>query len=714
MKNYFFTMVIFAGMLFACSPGNETKEAANEFIYPETKKVDTVDVYFGQEVPDPYRWLEDDNSDETAAWVKAQNEVTFKYLEGVPFRQKIIDRLTEIWNYEKYSTPFYKGGNYFFFKNDGLQNQSVMYVQSTPESEARVLLDPNKLSEDGTKALSGVAISKDGKYMLYGVSTGGSDWKELFVRNIETGEDLQDHIEWVKFSSLGWHGNGFFYSAYDPPAEDEALQQKNEYHKLYYHTLGTPQSEDELIYEMPEHPNRIVYGGTTDDEKFLVISESEASSTSMLHVKDLTKPNAKLVTLEETFDYQHAVIENIDNHLLLLTNYEAPRYRLVSVDLTQPAKANWKELIPEKDDVLESVEMCNGKLVAVYMHDAHSKVEVYDMEGNFEHNVELPAMGSVGSFNGRKNDATAFFSFTSFTYPTTIYKYDIETNTQEVFRQPGIDFNIENYETKQVFYTSKDGTKIPMFIVHKRGIELNGQNPTLLYGYGGFNVSLTPRFRISLLPWLENGGVYAMANLRGGGEYGKEWHEAGKQLNKQNVFDDFIAAAEYLIDEKYTSSQKLAIQGGSNGGLLVGAVTNQRPDLFAVAIPEVGVMDMLRFHKFTIGWAWVGDYGSSDNEEQFRYIYKYSPLHNISSETEYPAVLVTTADHDDRVVPAHSFKYIATLQEKYKGENPVMIRIETMAGHGAGKPTSKIIQEAADIWAFTFHNMNETPYATEK
>lgn len=682
-------------------------------VYPQTKKVDTVDTYFGVQVPDPYRWLEDDMSEETAEWVKAQNAVTFDYLSQIPFRAALKERIEKIWNYPKYGTPFYKGNTFFFFKNDGMQNQSVLYIQDGLDGEPRVFLDPNTLSEDGTTSLSTLALSNDGKYFGYGISKGGSDWNEFYVIDILTGKQLDDKLEWIKFSGIAWEKDGFYYSRYDAPKGSE-LSVKNEYQKVYYHRIGTPQSDDILVFQNKEFPQRNFSADVTTDETYLLVYERETTQGNTLYAKKLTDPKASFVMIAEGFDYNHSVIENYGDKLLLFTNRNAPKYKLVLVDPSNPAEENWVTIIPEKEEVLKSVQVANNMLVAEYMKDASSRAYVYDYEGKLKYELSLPGIGTLGGFSGDKNNSLAFYSYTSFTFPNTVYKFDMAQNKSEIYKTSEVDFNPDLYETKQIFYTSKDGTKVPMFIVHKKGIKLNGKNPTLLYGYGGFNVSVMPSFSISRLLLLENDGVFALANIRGGGEYGKEWHEAGTKLKKQNVFDDFIAATEYLIAEKYTSPEKLAIQGGSNGGLLVGACINQRPDLFKVALPAVGVMDMLRFHKFTIGWAWTGDYGSSEDSAQFHYLLGYSPLHNIKDGVEYPAVLVTTADHDDRVVPAHSFKYIAALQEKYKGENPVLIRIETQAGHGAGKPTDKIIDEAADTWSFIFYNLGVKPNYTQK
>ncbi len=678
-----------------------------QFHYPETKKVDVVDNYHGTKVADPYRWLEDDYSEETKAWVTEQNKVTFAYLESIPFREKIRERFTQIFNYPKYSAPIKAGEKYYFFKNDGLQNQSVMYVKNDINAEAKVFFDPNKLSEDGTKSLTTISFSDDGKYFAYGVSTGGSDWNKFFVMDAETGKQLSDHLKWIKFSGIAWKGNGFYYNRFPEPAGSE-LSTKNEFSRVYYHKIGDKQQNDLLVYEDNDRPNRGFSAQTTDDERFLIIYFREGTSNNGFMVKDLSDPNGKFITITDDLKNNYSVLDNIDDKLLVRTDYNAPNYRLVLVDPKNPARENWKDILPEKKDVLQGVRIIGGKLIATYMQDVAHHVYLFDLSGNPEGEIELPSLGTVG-FSGKRNENIAFYTFTSFTYPGTIFKFDVSTKKSELYQQIELDFDFENYETKQVFYESKDGTKVPMFIVHKKGLKLDGNNPTYLYAYGGFNASMLPSFSTSRLMLLENNGVFALANIRGGGEYGEAWHKAGMLEKKQNVFDDFIAAAEYLIKEGYTSPSKLAIAGGSNGGLLIGAVINQRPELFKVALPAVGVMDMLRYHKFTIGYYWAVEYGSSDDPEQFEYLYAYSPLHNIREGLNYPATLVTTADHDDRVVPAHSFKYIAELQSKYNGENPVMIRIETQAGHGAGKPTSKIIEEVADVWSFVFYNLGVTP-----
>jgi len=679
----------------------------SSIVYPQAKKGDSVDVYFGNKVADPYRWLEDDNSEETAEWVTAENKVTNDYLSKIPFRDKLEERLTKIWNYPKYGVPFNKGDNYFFFKNDGVQNQSVMYIQKDLKDEPKVLLDPNTLSDDGTVALASLSISKDGKYLAYGISRGGSDWNEIYVMNIETQETLTDHINWVKFSGISWKGEGFFYSAYDEPKEGDELSGQNRFHKVYYHILGTSQKQDLLIFEDAENPLRNFGAYLTEDEKYLLISETESTSGNSLYaakLKDLT--DIKFVKIAEGFDYDYQIIDNVGDELLMLTNHEAPNQKLIKTKYNNTDPANWTEVIPEKKDVLETVSLVGEMIFAQYLKDASSKAYFYKLDGTFVRELELPAIGTLSGFNGEKNKNTAFYGFTSFTFPSSVYKYDVTSGKSELMHKSDVDFNPEDYVTNQIFYKSKDGTKIPMFIVHKKGIKMNGKNPTMLYAYGGFNISLSPSFSISRVPFLENGGIYVMANLRGGGEYGEKWHEAGTKLQKQNVFDDFIYAAKYLIKNKYTSSDKLAIIGGSNGGLLIGACMTQQPDLYKVAIPIVGVMDMLRYHNFTIGWAWAADYGrSDDSEEMFKYLYAYSPLHNIKEGVNYPATLAITADHDDRVVPAHTFKFMATLQENNGGKNPVLIRVETKAGHGAGKPTDKQISEAADMYGFIMYNL---------
>lgn len=703
MRNLLVFLISTVIMMSSCTPKQE------KLTYPETRKTDTVDVYFGENVADPYRWLEDDNSAETAEWVAAQNKVTDAYLDKIPFRAQIKERLTTLWNFPRYGVPFHKGNYYFYSKNDGIQNQSILYVQDSLKGESRVFLDPNTLSDDGTTSLGSYSVSKDGKYFAYSLSKAGSDWNEIYVKETATGKDLTDHLGWIKFSGISWKGDGFYYSSYDKPSKGSELSSKNEYHKVYYHTLGQPQSADKLIYENPNYPLRNYGGGTTDDEQYLILSETESTSGNSLYIKDLNKKDAPFVKIANGFRFEYGVIHNQGDKFLVLTNDAAPRYRLVEIDLKNPAYENWKTIIPEAEEVLTGAQVAGGKILAQYMKDATSQAAVYNMDGSLLHNIELPAPGTLAGFNGNNEDNIAFYSFVSFTLPPTVYTYDVANNTSEVLRQSEMDFDGSGFVSEQVFYTSKDGTKVPMFIVHKKGIKMDGNNPVYLYGYGGFNISLTPSFSVSRMLFIEQGGIFAMANLRGGGEYGEEWHMAGTKLQKQNVFDDFIAAAEYMIAEKYTRPEKIAIAGGSNGGLLVGACMTQRPDLFAVALPAVGVMDMLRFHKFTIGWAWTGDYGSSDDSTEYQYIKAYSPLHTLKSGTCYPATLITTADHDDRVVPAHSFKFAATLQEHQSCNNPALIRIETNAGHGSGKPVSKMIDEATDMWAFTMYNLGMNP-----
>ncbi|MBW4660362.1 MAG: prolyl oligopeptidase family serine peptidase [Drouetiella hepatica Uher 2000/2452] len=679
------------------------------FSYPAAHLLDQVDDYHGTSVADPYRWLEDAQSSETQAWIEAQNQVTFAYLEQSPIRERLKQRITQLWNYEKFGTPFKQGNSqnggdrYFYFKNDGLQNQSVLYTLPSLDAEPRVLLDPNLLSADGTIALAGLSISEDARLMAYGLSASGSDWREWKVRDIETGEDLPDHLKWVKFSGASWtHDSlGFFYSRYDEPDESAKLEAVNYYQKLYYHRLGTPQSEDVLIYDRPDQKEWGFGGFVSEDGRFLIISVWKGTdSKNLLFYKDLANPNSPVIELVSNFEASYSFIGNEGETFWVQTDLDAPRRRIIAIDLSAPQKSDWRELIPQSAETLEGIGILNHQFVASYLKDAHTQVKIFNLDGAFVREVALPGLGSVGGFGGKQDDTETFYSFTSFTAPTTIYRYNLLTDESTLFRQPQVSFDPDDYETRQVFYASKDGTQVPMFITHKKGLKLDGKNPTYLYGYGGFNVSLTPSFAPSNIVWMEMGGVYVMANLRGGDEYGQEWHQAGMKLNKQNVFDDFIAAAEWLIAQQYTSPQKLAIAGGSNGGLLVGACMTQRPDLFAAALPAVGVMDMLRFHKFTIGWAWCAEYGSAENAEEFPALYAYSPLHNLKPGTTYPATLITTADHDDRVVPAHSFKFAAALQSAHAGTAPVLIRIETKAGHGAGKPTAKVIEEVTDRWAF--------------
>ncbi len=678
-------------------------------VYPATAKVDSVDVYFGEKVAAPYRWLENDTSAATAAWVKAENEVTEEYFSRIPFRKALLKRLTAVANYEKIGTPFKKHGKYYFSKNNGLQNQSVLYVQDSLTGEPRVFLDPNKLSDDGTVALTGISFSNDGKYTAYTIARSGSDWVEIYVLDTETGEKLEDHIKWAKFTGASWQGNGFYYSAYDAPVKGKEFSNVNENHKIYYHTIGTPQSEDKLVYQNPAHPKRFYSATVSEDESVLFLDESGEGRGNALYMKDLKKKNASFVPMATDMDYQYWPIEVMDGKIYIYTNYGAPKSRIMVADVNSPEEKDWKELVPESKNVLSNAQVIGGKLFLVYDKDAANHAYVYGLDGKEIQEINLPSLGSVG-FSGEKDDKECFFGFTSFTIPGATYKYDVDKNSYELFRAPKVQFDADEFVTEQVFYPSKDGTKIPMFLTYKKGLKKNGKNPVFLYGYGGFNISLYPGFSSVRIPFLENGGIYAQANLRGGGEYGEEWHIAGTKMNKQHVFDDFIAAAEYLIARKYTDKDKIAIVGGSNGGLLVGACMTQRPDLFRVAVPQVGVMDMLRYHKFTIGWNWASDYGTSaDSKEMFEYLKSYSPLHNLKPGTKYPATLVTTADHDDRVVPAHSFKFAATLQDCNDGTNPTIIRIDSKAGHGAGKPMSKILQEQADIYSFIMYNLGMKP-----
>lgn len=693
------------------SSSDETSASTSDPVYPVTKKIDHVDTYHGEPVADPYRWLEDETSAETAAWVEAQNAVTFAYLEKIPFRGQLVSRLEKLFNYPKYSSPSRRGEYFFFSKNDGLQNQSVLYIQKGLNGAPEVLLDPNKFSEDGTSRLGAFSVSKDGKTAVYGISKGGSDWQEYFVMDVPSKTTQSDKLEWVKVSGVAWAGNGFFYSRYPAPEKGKEKTAMNENHQVYYHKLGTAQSEDELIYEDKANPQRFHGVRTTEDQRYAILSISErgkGKKGNALFYRDLSNNNNEFKPIvAEIGDSSYGVIDNVGDRFLMFTDHNAPNGKVVIWDPKQPDK--WTDFIPEKPEPLGNANSAGGKLFVTYLKDVATRAYVYNLDGKLENEIKLPGLGSAGGFGGRRDDKFVFYTFTSFNYPGTIFKYDIATQKSTMFRSPEIpDFKPTDYETKQVFYTSKDGTRVPMFIVHKKGIKLDGNNPTLLYGYGGFNVVTSPNFSALRLALLEQGVVYASANMRGGGEYGEKWHEAGTKLKKQNVFDDFIAAAEYLIANKYTSSQKLAIQGGSNGGLLVGAVMNQRPELFKVAIPQVGVMDMLRFHKFTIGWNWIADYGSSDKEDEYRALRAYSPLHNIKPGVKYPATLITTADHDDRVVPAHSFKYASALQAAQGGDAPVLIRIDTKSGHGASN-TKKAIEQNADIYAFLLYNLGVTP-----
>ena len=684
------------------------RQAETQLTYPVTKEVDQVDDYFGTLVADPYRWLEDDTAEEVKEWVEAQNEVTFGYLERIAFRPKIKERLTEIYDYPRYSSPRRVGEYYFFTRNDGLQDQSVWYIQKGLDGEPEVFLDPNLLSDDGTVRASLMAASADDRYIAVSRGEAGSDWSEIRVMEIATKQELPDRIRWVKFSGADWKGDGFYYSGYDEPAPGEELRGKNVFQKVFYHKLGDPQEKDTLVWEDRDHPLRYVSAGTTEDERYLFLVLSEGTSGSEIHIKDLEKKGAKFELLVKGFEQDHYPIEVVDGQVLVYTNEGAPNFRVVRIDPRNPAQENWRTVIPEKTEVLNGAGTAGGYMFCQYLKDANTKIFQHELDGTLIREIELPALGSARGFGGMRDETILFYTFTSFTYPPTIYKFDPATGVSEVFRESEVKFDPAAYETKQVFYASKDGTKVPMFIVHKKGLKLDGRNPTYLYAYGGFNASLTPSFSAANIVLLENGGVYAVANLRGGGEYGEDWHKAGMLENKQNVFDDFIAAAEYLIREKYASTKRLAIAGGSNGGLLVGAAMTQRPELFGVAFPSVGVMDMLRYHKFTVGWGWVVEYGSSDNEKDFGYLYAYSPLHNLREGVCYPATMVTTADHDDRVVPAHSFKFAAALQEKHACDRPVLIRIETRSGHGSSS-LSKAIDDLTDQWSFMFHNMGVKP-----
>ena len=682
-----------------------TIATAQSLTYPETRKDGSIiDDYHGTKVADPYRWLEDDNSDETKAWVKAQNEVTFGYLKAIPQRAKIRERLEKAWNYERTGVPFEHGGKWFFNRNSGLQNQSVLHVTESLEAEARVLLDPNTLSKDGTTSLTEAAPSENGKWLVYGVSKAGSDWQEFRVRDIATGKDTGDLIEWVKFSGASWakDSSGFYYSRYPKPREGAALTEANKNQTVYFHQLGTPQSEDKLIYARPDQPDWGLHASVTDDGHYLIYNVSHGTDPkNRLFYQDLTQAGAGVVELLNEFDAAYNFIDNVGSVFYLHSDLKAPRYRVIAIDVTKPDRKDWREIIPEGEHKLDSVSCVSGQILCKSLQDARSAMKAYDLDGGLIREIELPGIGTVGGFGGKRADKITHYAFTSFTTPGAIYHYDVASGRSTLWRQPKVDFDASPYETKQVFVRSRDGTKVPMFIVHKKGIKLDGTNAALLYGYGGFDISLTPNFSIGRAIWLEMGGVYALANLRGGGEYGAEWHLAGTKLRKQNVFDDFIACAEWLQKEQYTSPKKLAIMGGSNGGLLVGACMTQRPELYGAALPAVGVMDMLRFHRFTIGWAWKSDYGSSEEAAEFKAIYAYSPLHHLKPGTRYPATMVTTADHDDRVVPAHSFKFAAQLQAcQAKDGPPTLIRIETSAGHGAGTALTKVIEETADEWAF--------------
>ena len=712
MTRKFFMIIALLTGLFAVS--TLTAMAGERSIkYPETKRVNQVDDYHGTKVPDPYRWLETDvrESKEGADWVAAQNRVTFEYLKSLPKREEIENRLTELWNYEKYGSPFKSGGRYYYYYNSGLQNQSVLYTQNALDDKPRVLMDPNTWSKDGTVALAGTAFSDNGKYVAYGIQEAGSDWRTWRIMEVESGTILEEELKWVKFSGMSWtkDGKGLFYSRYDEPKQGAAFQSLNLNQKVYYHRVGTPQSKDRLVYQRPDHPDWGFDATVTEDGKYLVITVWKGTDDKYRIVyQNLSRLDNEPVDLIDNFDNEYTFVGNEGTTFYFKTDWEASRRRLIAIDIRKPYRKHWKEIIPQTAETLRSVSFVADLFVASYLKDARTQVTMHAMDGKFVREVQFPDIGSASGFGGKREYTETFYSFSSFATPPSVYHYDMLTGKSKLIRQSNVKFQPDEYEVKQIFYTSKDGTRVPMFLSHKKGIKLDGSNPTLLYGYGGFNIPLTPRFSISRLAWMEMGGVYAQANLRGGGEYGEEWHRGGTKLNKQNVFDDFIAAAEWLIENKYTTRKKLAIQGGSNGGLLVGACMTQRPDLYGACLPAVGVMDMLRFHKFTAGRFWVDDYGSSDNPEEFKTIYAYSPYHNLKDGTRYPPTLVTTADTDDRVVPGHSFKFAARLQEAHKGGNPVLIRIETRAGHGSGKPTSKIIEEIADQWAFLVKNLGMT------
>ncbi|MCR9289529.1 MAG: prolyl oligopeptidase family serine peptidase [Bacteroidetes bacterium] len=708
-----FTFILITLLIYSCS-SNENNEATTTFkdnpkmklTYPNTETVDQKDNYFGNEVADPYRWLEIDTASEVEAWVNSQNAVTFDYLEKIPFRDKIRERMEDLLNYPRLSSPYKAGEYYFFYKNNGLQNQSVIYIQKGLDGEPEVFLDPNTMSEDGTASIGLAGFSDDYKYVAYTRSDAGSDWSQIHVMEIATKQKMDDVLEWCKFTSASWWKNGFFYSRYPEPAKGAELSGDNKYHSIFYHELGTSQSEDKLIYRDDENPDYYHFGGVTEDEKYFVMFKQPGTDGFSTFYKDLEKGD-DFVELFGGFKNKSSVVHHQNGKFLVQTDIDAPNYRLIEVDLANPSKENWKEIIPETTNLLEDVNTGGGKLFATYLEKATTRIYCSEYDGSSREEIKLPGLGSASGLGGREDNQILFYTFTSFTYPPTVFKYDVQTGESSLFRKAELKFDPEDYMEKQVMYKSKDGTEVSMFIVHKKDLKLDGNNPTYLYGYGGFNVNLTPSFSTIRIVFLENGGVFAMPNLRGGGEYGEEWHKAGMLSNKQNVFDDFIAAGEYLINEKYTSSDKLAIAGGSNGGLLVGACMTQRPDLFAVALPAVGVMDMLRYHKFTVGKGWIPEYGSSErSEEEFKNLIGYSPLHNLKEGVSYPATMVTTADHDDRVVPAHSFKFAAQLQKSHKGENPVIIRIEQKAGHGAGKPISKVLDEQADIWSFVFYNTN--------
>jgi prolyl oligopeptidase len=712
LKKYILPITFVAAI--ACNQAAKTEQKNLTMLpYPKAKTETQIDNYHGKQITDSYRWLENDTATDVINWVKEENKITQNYLGQIPFRSQIKDRLTQIWDFPKYSSPFKEGDWYYFFKNEGLQNQSILYRQKGLTGVPEVFIDPNKLSEDGTASLASFTFSKDHKLCAVGVAQSGSDWNEIFVMNVELKNKLTDKIEWVKFSGATWKGNGFFYSRYDEPVKGKAFSNANKFMKIYYHKIGTTQSSDELIYEDKKHPLRYFNAGITEDERFMFINISEGTNGNEILIKELWNSKWKNMEIEKQsfktlfkgFGNNYSVVENMGDKILIITDKGAAKYRLIEIDPSNMEEKNWKTIIPESNDLLEGVSLWGGKLFTTYLKDASTRIYKFNADGTNKEEIKLPGIGTASGISGKIEDTLSFYTFTSFTNPGEIYKYDLKTGKSELFRKTEVKFNANDFETKQVFFTSKDGTKVPMFIMHKKGLKLDGTNPTMLYGYGGFNISLTPSFSVSRIMFLEQGGVYAIASLRGGGEYGEDWHKAGMLGKKQNVFDDFISAAEFLISEKYTSSNTLGINGGSNGGLLVGACMTQRPELFKVAIPAVGVLDMLRYHKFTIGWGWAVEYGSSDKKEDFEWLIKYSPLHNVKQGLNYPATMIMTADHDDRVVPAHSFKFAAELQAKADTINPILIRIDSKAGHGAGKPTTKLIDDATDMWSFVLWNL---------
>jgi len=701
MKIYFIGIVIFLGLIIACS-------VSKRWSYPEAKKENIVENYHGTMVADPYRWLENPDAPETIKWVEAENKLTKNFINKIKVRKKIEERLTELWNFPKYGIPIKRGTRYFFSKNDGLQNQDIIYMQESLDGEAKIVIDPNKFSEDGTIALSGRTFSENGRYMSYALSKSGSDQQEIFIHDIDTGIDFDEKLKWCKFSNMAWTHNhkGFYYNRFPNP-ETVPKEDRNKYSKIFYHKIGTPQSDDILVYEDPNHKEWLFYPFLSEDGKYLFLHISKGTDTENRIYYRKENSSDDFIKLLDKADAYYGFIDNQGPYFYFQTNLNAPRYKIIAIDIRNPEPQNWKEIIPQQDDVIQFATVVNNQLLVGYLHNAHHKLKIYNMDGSFDREIEFPEIGSITAIGGRKVDTEMFIGYTSFLFPTRIYRYDFKTDELSIFRDSKINFDASKYETKQIFYKSKDGTRIPMFITHKKGLKLNGNNPTLLYAYGGFNISITPNFAVKNLIWIENGGVYASANLRGGGEYGEKWHKAGMLENKQNVFDDFISAAEWLIENGYTSTSKLAIDGASNGGLLTAACLIQKPDLYGAVISRVPVIDMLRYHKFTVGHFWTGEYGNAEkNPEHFNFMYKYSPLHNVKEGVTYPPTLITTADTDDRVAPAHAKKFAATLQEKDSGKNPILIRIETKAGHGAGKPTSKIIEEIADVYAFLFKILN--------